>query len=65
MNADAPLAEPAELDCAKPFAVVCRRFDGSERQYQTYETAALAQLVARRLREIGLEARAVRATKNV
>jgi hypothetical protein len=44
-------------DEAKPFAVVCKRFDGRDREYQRYETAELAELVARRLLEMGLEAR--------
>lgn len=41
----------------KFFAVICKRFDGRDREYQRYETVDLAEVVARRLREFGLEAR--------
>jgi thymidylate kinase len=44
-------------DRAQPFAVICKRFDGSDRQYQRYADEQTAELVAKRLRELGLEAR--------
>lgn len=61
MTADAILAQ---VDDAKPFRVICRRFDGSERLYQRYANEQIAELVARRLRELSLEARVERESSN-
>jgi hypothetical protein len=54
---DAPHPDDG-VNRAKPFRVVFRRFDGSDREYEPrYESAELAEAVARRFRQLGLEAR--------
>ena len=63
-------AEPCSIGLttsirAKPFAVIVKRFDGRDREYQRYETAALAELVVHRLRELGLEACVVSPAREV
>lgn len=42
------------------FAVVCRRFDNREREFQRYTDRAEAELVAAHLTSIGCPARVVR-----
>jgi len=47
----------ADHDPVKPYAVVCRRHDGREREWQRYHDRGEAQRVAEHLTAIGCPSR--------